>query len=357
MTGICMKQWNVLKKQELSLILINGSLRPNVAVFLVICTLQRESSQTQRKLHAITNEQTAAEFFLGYGNLFISIYAKFSSLTVDLRGLLKKDALFQWSEAHDVAFQKIKNQISEDVCLRYFNTTKKVVLQVDASQVGSGAVLLQDGKPVTYASKALTPAEMRYANIEREMLVVVFGCLKYHHYLYGRRFVCRSDHQPLEKIHLKNLSDAPPRLQRLLLKIQPYDFQIKYIPGKEVTLADALSRVNPQDKIELKGLDFTIHELTPCMTLIQVSMICEEQKKDATMQLLIQQLIQGWPNHCKEVDTALNKYWAPRDDISIEDGCIAYLCRLIIPPNLRKSCIKSLHRGHPSMSKMHLRAK
>ena len=118
--------------------------------------------------------------------------------------------------------------------------------------------------------------------------------------------------------------------------MQPYDFEIKYIPGKEVALADALSRVNPQYKMELKGLDFTIHELTPCMTLIHVSMICEEQKKDATLQLLIQQLIQGWPNHCKEVDPALNKYWALRDDISIEDGCIAYLGRLIIPPNLRK---------------------
>ena len=90
-------------------------------------------------------------------------------MTADLRGLLKKDALFQWSEAHDVAFQKIKNQMSEDVCLRYFDTTKEVVLQVDISQISLGAVLLQDGMPVAYASKALTPAEMRYANIEREM--------------------------------------------------------------------------------------------------------------------------------------------------------------------------------------------
>ena len=66
------------------------------------------------------------------------------------------------------------------------------------------------------------------------------------------------------------------------------------------------------------------------MTPIQVSMIHEEQKKDTTMQLLIQ----GWPNHCKEIDPALNKYWNLGDDISIEDGCIAYLGRLIILPNL-----------------------
>ena len=64
-----------------------------------------------------------------------------SALTSDLRSLLKKDALFQWSEAHDLAFQKIKNQISEDVCLRYFNTPKDVVLQVDISYVGLDAVL------------------------------------------------------------------------------------------------------------------------------------------------------------------------------------------------------------------------
>ena len=65
---------------------------------------------------------------------------------------------FQWSEAHNAVFQNIKNQISEDVCLRYFNTTKDAVLQVDASQVGLGAVLLKDSKPMAYASKAVTPA-------------------------------------------------------------------------------------------------------------------------------------------------------------------------------------------------------
>ena len=61
-----------------------------------------------------------------------------SYLTSDLRGLIKKGALFQWLEAHDIAFQKIENASSEDVCLRYFNTTKHVVLQVDVSHIRLG---------------------------------------------------------------------------------------------------------------------------------------------------------------------------------------------------------------------------
>ena len=171
-----------------------------------------------------------------------------SSLTSDLRGLLKKDALFQWSEAHDVAFQKIKNQISEDVCLRYFDTTKEVVLQVDASQVGLGAVLLQDGKPVAYASKALTPAEMRYANIEREMLAVVFGCLKYHHYLYGGRFVCRSDHQPLEKIHLTNYQMHHPDYKDYCSKYNHMILKSSTFQVKRLHLQMPSAESNPKTK-------------------------------------------------------------------------------------------------------------
>ena len=164
------------------------------------------------------------------------------------------------------------------MCLQYFDPAKPVRLQVDASKVGLGAVLIQNdpngkGKPIAFASKSLTPAVTRYANIECEMLAVVFGCMKFHHYLYGRRFICESDHKPLEDIHLKHLSDAPPRLQRLLLKIQPYDFSIKFIPGKDIPMADALSRVSQYEKVEIKGLDVTIHELTPQLTRVQVQTI------------------------------------------------------------------------------------
>ena len=85
------------------------------------------------------------------------------------------------------------------------------------------------------------------------MHAVAWACKKFHHYLYGRKFVCQTDHKPLEDIHLKHLSDASARLQRLLLKLQSYDVIIKYVPTQKVLAADALNRVSPSGRSDIKG--------------------------------------------------------------------------------------------------------
>ena len=101
-------------------------------------------------------------------------------------------------------------------------------------------MLLLDDKPVCYASRALTGAELRYAPIEAEMLAVVFACRKFHQYIYGKRVVVETDHKPLQGISTKPLSQAPLRLQRMLLNLRGYDVEIRYIPG---VLADTLTQV------------------------------------------------------------------------------------------------------------------
>ena len=181
-----------------------------------------------------------------HDKLFGPYIKNMAELTANFRLLLRKDVLFQWTESHEANFQKLKDSISSDACLMYFNSSKPLILQVDVSKVGLGGCLIQEDnhgklRPVAYESKSLTPAETRYANIEREMLVVVWRCIKCHHCLYGRKCVCQSDYKPLEDIHLKYLSDLPPRLQRTLLKLQQYDINIKYVPGSQVPVSDALS--------------------------------------------------------------------------------------------------------------------
>ena len=97
--------------------------------------------------------------------------------------------------------------------------------------------------------------ETRYANIERELLAIVFACQWFSTYLLGRSFIAENDHKPLEMIAMKNLANMPPRLQRMLLELQRYDVTIKYRPGAQMQLADALSycpaRASPEIKLDM----------------------------------------------------------------------------------------------------------
>ena len=121
------------------------------------------------------------------------------------------------------------------------------MLNVDASIMGLGAVIMQDGKPVAFGSRTLTTCERRYANIERELLAIVWGAQKFHTYVYGRRVIVETDHKPLASIFRKPLNDAPPRLQRMLLKLTKYDLDVRYVPGKHQVISDCLSRAPPSD--------------------------------------------------------------------------------------------------------------
>ena len=136
--------------------------------------------------------------------------------------------------------------------------------------------------------------------------------------MYDGKFECQSDHKPLEDIHLKYLSDAPPRLQRLLLKLQPHDITIKYVPGSQVPVGDALSRVSSSGRTETKGMDVTIHKIAPDLSHIQVETIQEVTSEDPTLQILMQQLMEGWPEHVKQVPRDLKPFWQLRDDLVIE---------------------------------------
>ena len=96
--------------------------------------------------------------------------------------------------------------------LWYFDTSKHVTLQVDASKIGLGAAILQENEPVAFASKALTDTEWHWANIKYEAYALVFGCEQFQTYVYGRHFTIESNHKPMEQIIDKNLADTPARL-------------------------------------------------------------------------------------------------------------------------------------------------
>ncbi|KAL9950229.1 hypothetical protein ACROYT_G042702 [Oculina patagonica] len=136
-----------------------------------------------------------------------------------VRQLMKKDVPFVWQPEHQRSFQNLKQAITEVPVLAYYNPEKENLIQSDASLKGIGCVLMQEGKPVCYASRSLTETESRYSNIERELLAACWSLEKLNHYVFGKKVVIETDHKPLESIWKKSISSASPRLQRLLLKM------------------------------------------------------------------------------------------------------------------------------------------
>ena len=123
-------------------------------------------------------------------------------------------------------FWHIKKNLSESPCLAYFDVSKEVVIQVDRSKHGIGAVLLQEGRPVEYASRALTPSERKWAQIESEALSVLYGLERFDQYTYGRPVKVENDHKPLAAILRKPLSQAPKRLQNIMMRYHRYDVHL-----------------------------------------------------------------------------------------------------------------------------------
>ena len=167
-------------------------------------------------------------------------------MTCNSRALLKKNTEFLWLPQHSIDFKAIVQELCSPKLLKYYDSTKKLYLEVDASRKAIGMALMQsvqneheskatDGQqenqveasvndwektfipndllPVTYSSKTLTDAERRYANIECELLDVVAGMEKFHTFCYGQSTIILSDHKPLTSIVRKDLVNASPRLQ------------------------------------------------------------------------------------------------------------------------------------------------
>ena len=291
--------------------------------------------------------------FLGLTTYMSPFIPQLSTITAPLRDLLKKDAEFHWSSQNNTSFNNIIRLICQQTTLAYYDPHKISTLQVDASSRGLGAVLLQDSKPIAFASKSLSPCEQRYANIEREMLAVLFGCEKFHQYLYGTRFIVHSDHKPLEMIILKNLGAAPQRLQRMLLRLQPYQMEIKYKPGKEMYISDLLSR-QPHPNCEHIELDQQIAHVQ--FGPQRLAEIIEETAKDQILQKLQTTINNGWPKDHKHLTKDLHPYWPFRDTLTNYNGIICKGQRIIIPATLRKHLLEDMHTAHLGIVKTKLLA-
>ncbi len=324
-----------------------------------------------KSLQPPTNKKELSQF-LGIATYMAPFIPHLSQHTDPLRALIKSNVPWEWNATHTAAFQKIKSLICSPTSLAYYRPDRPLSLQVDASLAGLGGALIQEGRPVAFCSKALTGPESRYANIERELLAVVHGCQKFHTYLYGRSFTVESDHKPLEMISLKHISEAPARLQRMLLRLQPYDFTIIFKPGREMYIADALSRLAPLPGEPVNQMDVNIHivahEMSPeppvymshihavRFTPAKLEQLKQETRSDPEMNALREIIYTGWPDRRQDTPLLLHPYWTFRDELAVEDGLVVKGDRVVIPKPMRRDILEQIHYAHQGIEKCRQRA-
>lgn len=232
--------------------------------------------------------------------------------------------------------------------MQFYNLNQPVTISVDASKNGLGCCLLQNGLPVCYASKSLTKTEQAYAQIEKELFACVFACEKFYTYIYGRNdVVIETDHKPLVTIINKPLSDAPARLQRMLMRLQPYTFRLVYKPGKYLYVADTLSRAvdpsglptEPRDNLEAQAQVCAVAASNP-LTDTHFLQIQKCTKQSTELQKLIKLIKKGWPNHKNEVEDILKPYWDHRHELVVSFGIVWRGNSVVIPKCMRQDMLK-----------------
>ena len=291
-----------------------------------------------------------------------------SEVAKPLTDLLKSDQTWLWGPTQEDALRNLKDMVSNSPVLAYYDVERPTVVSADASSYGLGGVLLQRHgdklRPVAYCSRTLTDAERRYAQIEKECLASVWACEKFTRYLVGlKEFELCTDHKPLVPlINSKDIDLAPARCQRLLLRLMVYNANAIHVPGKELVVADALSRKPlgiEQDSSTEKDVKIHIDSVikTKPMSDMKLQALQEATTKDCELQIVIKHTLEGWPRHKLDVEPEVRAYYQMQAELSVAYGLLLRNDRIVVPNEMREEMLKRIHDGHQGITKCRERAK
>ncbi|KAL4354549.1 hypothetical protein GQ457_06G017120 [Hibiscus cannabinus] len=255
-----------------------------------------------KKVEAVVNWKqptsvTEIHSFLGLAGYYRRFVSGFSKVAAPLIKLLQKGVKYEWSDARQQAFEKLKEALVNAPVLTQPVLGKEFVVYSDASYVGLGCVLMQEGRVVAYASRKLKVHEKNYPTHDIELATVVFALKIWRHYLYGEKCIVYTDHKSLK--YLMTQKELNLRQRRWLELLKDYDLSIEYHPGKANVVADALSR---KVAVELRAMFANLSisrdgglvaELQVKPTLIQL--IREKQLCDRAMAAHVQDIAEGKP--------------------------------------------------------------
>ncbi|XP_057369629.1 uncharacterized protein K02A2.6-like [Daphnia carinata] len=297
--------------------------------------------------------------FLGLVNFYVKFVPRLATIAAPLYDLLKKESKFQWTEAEETSFQKIKTMLCSKPALVHYDPKKPIRVYCDASAVGVGAALnhvYPDGseKPVAYSSKKLSSTEQHYAQIEREALALVIGVTKFHQYLFGRSFELVTDHKPLLGI-LSNYKPSSPiavsRIQRWFLALANYSYTLVFRPTDQMGNADSLSRAPiGRPCIDECSREFAILTATSIAKMnLDAKLVKSKTQCDPILKEVLLFAHRGWP---EDVPDTWKPFLAKRDEIGVSNGVLLWGGRVIVPQAIRSSVLDLLHEGHSGVCRM-----
>ena len=266
---------------------------------------------------------------------------------------LTENAEWIWSDSQEKAWNDIKTAISQAPVLHYYSLKDEVTLQCDASGTGLGASLLQLQHPVSFASRALTQTATRYAQIEKELLAVVFSCEKFDKYIFGCNVIhVETDHKHLEAIFNKSLCDAPARMQQMLLRLQRHNLEVRYKKGPFMYIADTLSRAYLRETAsceEVKSFELVDHIESLLVSPYCPALIEKESLQDTVCKSLRQVILNGWPDSICDCDPALRPFFQFRGELIVQGHLILRGSCLFVPSRLRKEIMSLVHLSHTGL--------
>ncbi|UYV80723.1 hypothetical protein LAZ67_19001539 [Cordylochernes scorpioides] len=273
-------------------------------------------------------DKKALQRFLGMVTYLAKFLPNLSDKTANMRLLLRKNEPWVWNDLRDRDYRDLKLQLTSAPCLRHFDPKLDIEISTDASSNGLGAVLQQQGVPITYSSTALSAAQKKYSQIEKELLAVYFGCKRNHLYLYGRKFTAFTDHKPLLTIMKKNND--------------------RFVT-KTTALTDALSRDYIANDL------FTAPEIEISQN-IQVLMVTysnnrhqdlvEATNNDPVLQEVKNYIENGWPIHKKTMNSLVKPFWDIKEELFEWEGLLCRGVKLVIPKKRRNHILSLLHKAH-----------
>ncbi|UYV73881.1 K02A2.6-like [Cordylochernes scorpioides] len=304
-------------------------------------------------------DKTSLKSFLGMLSFYSKYIPNMSTLAGPLYQLLKKDNRWKWSSQCEKAFLNLKLTLLNSQALIHYSMKLPLTLTCDASAYGISGVLCHivegEEKPITFVSRTLPSAEVKYSQTEKEALAIVFATSKLRQYLFGRKFVLKSDHKALTTV-FGNKRLLPPlianRLHRWALELSNFDFDIRYTNKDTMLCADAFSRLpleeinSREDNIDLVTHDISFLNVTPLDHLI----IEEETNKDPVLNKLKEYLLED-PQLAKK-DETMKPFISKLENFSVLQGCIFVDSRAVIPRTCQDQMLKLLHQSHIGINRM-----